>query len=284
MTLPTDNIQQAGKFQWFYRESTPVCEMRSTVVLLHGIVSQSYSWRSILPALAEQGFRTIAPDWLGTGYSDKPELFEFAYTPDAFGEAFGQFVDALELESFHLVAQGFLGSVGIQYALRNPQRIDRLAILNAPITQDCSLPWRLKQMALPLAGEMMTQDPLLVDRTLEGGGGYRVADEDLDVYRRPFLKSSDAGRSLLATLRRLQLPKITAEIEKGLQEWNRSEKPLLFAWGDRDPWLSLETIQPFVQNLKGAELKILQEVGHYPQEDWAEKVSEVLLTFLRQSI
>lgn len=233
MTLPTDNIQQAGKFQWFYRESTPVCEMRSTVVLLHGIVSQSYSWRSILPALAEQGFRTIAPDWLGTGYSDKPELFEFAYTPDAFGEAFGQFVDALELESFHLVAQGFLGSVGIQYALRNPQRIDRLAILNAPITQDCSLPWRLKQMALPLAGEMMTQDPLLVDRTLEGGGGYRVADEDLDVYRRPFLKSSDAGRSLLATLRRLQLPKITAEIEKGYKNGTdrRSPSSLLGAIG-----------------------------------------------------
>ena len=262
----------------------PIGEIRSTVVLLHGIVSQSYSWRSILPTLAEQGFRTIAPDWLGTGYSDKPELFEFAYTPDAFREAFGQWVDALELESFHLVAQGFLGSVGIQYAVRNPERIDRLGILNAPITQNCQLPWRLKQMALPLVGEMMTQDPLLVDRTLEGGGGYQVADEDLDVYRRPFLKSSDAGRSLLATLRRLQLPKITAEIETGLQQWSQTDKPLLFAWGDRDPWLSLEMIQPFVQNLRGAELKVLEEVGHYPQEDWAEKVSDVLLTFLRQRI
>lgn len=262
----------------------PIGEIRSTVVLLHGIVSQSYSWRSILPTLAEQGFRTIAPDWLGTGYSDKPELFEFAYTPDAFREALGQLVDALELESFHLVAQGFLGSVGIQYAVRNPERIDRLGILNAPITQNCQLPWRLKQMALPLVGEMMTQDPLLVDRTLEGGGGYQVADEDLDVYRRPFLKSSDAGRSLLATLRRLQLPKITAEIETGLQQWCQTDKPLLFAWGDRDPWLSLEMIQSFVQNLRGAELKVLEEVGHYPQEDWAEKVSDVLLTFLRQRI
>ena len=281
MTAPTDNIQQAGKFQWFYRESMPVSSLRGTVVLLHGVVSQSYSWRSILPRFAEQGFRTIAPDWLGSGYSDKPDVLDFAYTPDAFLEAFGALLDALELESVHLISQGFLGSVGIQYALRHPQRIDRLGILNAPITQTCSLPWRLKQMTLPFAGDMMTQDPLLVDRTLEGGGGYRVEDEDLDVYRRPFLKSSDAGRSLLATLRRLQIPKITAEIETGLRQWN---KPLLLAWGDRDPWLPLDQIQPFAQSLKGVGFQILEETGHYPQEDWPEKVSNALLTFLRQTI
>jgi len=192
----------------------------------------------------------------------------------------GTFLDALNLKTFHLVAQGFLGSVGIQYALRNPDRVDRLAILNAPVTRACQLPWPLKRMALPLVGDMATQDPLLVDRTLEGAGGYRIEDEDLDIYRRPFLKSSDAGRALVATLRRLKVPKITAEIEDGLKQWS---KPLLFLWGDRDPWLTPDLIQPFAQSLSTAEFTLLEEVGHYGQEDWPEKVTEALLLFLKRS-
>ncbi|MGA0199810.1 MAG: hydrolase, partial [Prochlorotrichaceae cyanobacterium] len=134
---------------------------------------------------------------------------------------------------------------------------------------------------LPLGGEMATQDPLLVDRTLEGAGGYRVEDEDLDIYRRPFLKSSDAGRSLVATLRRLKVPQITAEIEDGLKSWS---KPLLLLWGDRDPWLPWEEIQAFAQTLSGAEFTTLEEVGHYAQEDWHEKVSEALILFLKRKV
>ncbi|MGA1410452.1 MAG: alpha/beta fold hydrolase [Prochlorotrichaceae cyanobacterium] len=283
MTTPTDNIEKAGKFQWFYRESEPLTPSpdRLPVILLHGIVAQSYSWRGVLPSLAEQGFRTIAPDWLGTGYSDKPDLFDFSYQPDALVQELGNFFEALGLEKVHLVAQGFLGSVGIQYALRNPDRIDRLAIVNAPINRNCRLPWKLKQMALPLVGDMATQDPLLVDRTLEGAGGYRVEDEDLDIYRRPFLKSSDAGRSLVATLRRLKVPQVTAEIEDGLKSW---AKPLLLLWGDRDPWLPWEEIQAFAKTLPGAEFSALEEVGHYAQEDWHEKVSEALILFLKRKV
>lgn len=277
----TDNIVQAGQFQWFYREFLPNQDPeagRSPVVCLHGIVSQSYSWREVLPELAAQGFVAIAPDWLGSGYSDKPELMDFAYTPEAWIRAFGEFLEALELDRINLVAQGFLGSIGIQYALRYPDRIDRLAIFNSPITRRCQLPWRLKQMALPLAGDMMTQDPLLVDRTLEGGGGYRVEDEDLDVYRRPFLKDSSAGRALLATLRRLNVPQVTAEIEVGLRQWT---KPLLLGWGDRDPWLPVDLIEAFAQELPQARFAAMEEVGHYGQEDWPEKVRDLLISFLR---
>ncbi|MFM7366852.1 MAG: hydrolase, partial [Sphaerospermopsis kisseleviana] len=101
---------------------------------------------------------------------------DFAYTPDAFIKALDDFIQAIELERFSLVVQGFLGSVGLQYALKNPQKIANIAILNAPISTSAKLPWKIQQMGLPLAGEMMTQDPLLVDRTLEGGCRYRIED------------------------------------------------------------------------------------------------------------
>jgi pimeloyl-ACP methyl ester carboxylesterase len=275
-----DNWIEVGKLTWFYREALPLNSSdRVPVVLLHGIPAQSYSWRKILPTLANQGFRAIAPDWIGSGFSAQPDRRDFAYTPEAFLEALEAFLQAMNIERFTLVVQGFLGSVGLQYALRHPEQIDRLAILNAPLTTAAKLPWKLRQLGIPLVGDMMTQDPLLVDRALEGAGGYRVEDADLDIYRRPFLRSSDAGRALLATIQNLQLQQVTAEIEAGFQQW---KQPILVAWGMRDPWLRLDIAKQFTHALPDAELVELEEVGHYPQEDWHEKVSDALLPFLRR--
>lgn len=280
MSSTTENWVEAESFRWFYREAVPIgITDRAPVLLLHGIPSQSYGWREVMPALAKHGFRAIAPDWIGSGFSGKPDRRDFSYTSDAFIEALEAFLKALGIHQFSMVVQGFLGSVGLQYALRHPEQIERIAILNAPITTNSKLPWKMKQLGLPLVGDMMTQDPLLVDRTLEGGGGYRVEDRDLDVYRRPFLKSSDAGRALLATIQNLELKQTTAEIEAGLRQWTR---PILFAWGDRDPWLPLNSAQHFAQSLPDADFIKLEEVGHYPQEDWHEKVSDALLSFLRR--
>ena len=275
-----DNWIEVGKLTWFYREALPLHSSdRVPVVLLHGIPAQSYSWRAILPTLANQGFRAIAPDWIGSGFSAQPDKRDFAYTPEAFLQALEGFLQTMGIERFALVVQGFLGSVGLQYALRHPEQIDRLAILNAPLTTAAKLPWKLRQLGIPLVGDMMTQDPLLIDRTLEGGGGYHVEDADLDIYRRPFLRSSDAGRALFTTIQKLQLKQVTAEIETGFQQWSQ---PVLIAWGTRDPWLPLDIAKQFIQNLADAKLVELDEVGHYPQEDWHEKVSDALLPFLRR--
>ncbi|MDX2096199.1 MAG: alpha/beta fold hydrolase [Leptolyngbyaceae cyanobacterium bins.59] len=273
-------VLSVGSLEWFYRECRPVGEItKPPVLLLHGLVSQSYSWRSALPALAEQGFWAIAPDWIGGGFSAKPDRRDFAYTPAAFEKALEELLQALEISSFYLVVQGFLGSVGLQYALHHPEQVERLAIFNTPLSASVKLPWRIKQMGLPLVGDMMTQDPLLVDRTLEGAGPYQVTDEALDIYRRPFLQSSDAGRSLLATIQNLQLSASMAEIEQGFKGWPR---PTLVAWGVQDSWLPLELGRNFAAALSDGEFLELSEVGHYAQEDWPEKVNEALIPFLRR--
>ncbi len=270
-----------NSLEWFYREVEPIGQTDLLpVLLLHGIVSQSYSWRNILPALAKQGTRAIAPDWIGYGFSSKPEKRDFAYTPDAFITALSGFIQALELQRFSLVVQGFLGSVGLQYALRHPEQIANIAIINTPITSAAKLPWKIQQLGLPLAGEMMTQDPLLVDRTLEGGCRYVIEDKDLDVYRKPYLKSSSAGRGLLSTIRNLQLQPAMIEIESGFKEW---QQPILIQWGMIDPWLSVDIAENFADSVSHAELIRLNNVGHYPQEHYPETVLEDLLPFLRRS-
>ena len=276
----TEHSIKVGSLEWFYREANPIGRSDNRVVLLlHGLPSQSYSWTAVMPALAEKGFRAIAPDWIGFGLSAKPDRRDFAYTPDAFINALADFIQVLELERFSLVVQGFLGSVGIQYALRNPDRIDRLAILNAPVSATAKLPWKIQQLGLPLVGDVLTQDPLLVDRTLEGGSRYVIPDKDLDVYRRPFLKSSDAGRSLLATVQNLQLKQSMAEMESGFGQWTA---PTQIIWGMKDPWLPFTQAQDRATSLKNVELIQIEEGGHYPQDHWSAKVSDALLPFLRR--
>ncbi|MEQ8384821.1 MAG: alpha/beta fold hydrolase [Coleofasciculus sp. A1-SPW-01] len=279
MSIQEKSIQ-VGSLEWFYREATPVNpSTQPPVLLLHGLPSQSYSWSALMPDLADKGFRAIAPDWIGAGFSAKPDRRKFAYTPDAFIKALAEFIQHLQIERFYLVVQGFLGSVGLQYALRYPDQVERLAILNTPVSSASQLPWKIKQLGLPLVGDMLTQDPLLVDRTLEGGSGYRVSDKDLDVYRRPFLSSSDAGRSLLMTVKNLQFKSSMAEIEAGFRNWNQ---PTLILWGIKDPWLPLVQVQEFAKMIKNVELVELEEAGHYPQDHWSEKVSNNLLLFLRR--
>lgn len=274
-----EELIEIGVLKWYYREAKPIGRSdRLPVVLLHGLPSQSFTWTEVMPTLAEKGYPCIAPDWIGFGNSSKPDKKEFAYTPDAFIEAFAAFIQALQLEKFSLVVQGFLGSCGIQYALRHPQQIERLAILNAPISTSAKLPWKIQQLGLPLAGEMITQDPLLVDRTLEGGSGYGISDKDLDVYRRPYLKSSAAGRSLLWTVRNLQMQQSMAEIESGLRQW---EIPTLIAWGMKDRWLPFSQVEPLASSIRDVEVSKLADVRHYPQEHWSDKVSEALIGFLR---
>jgi pimeloyl-ACP methyl ester carboxylesterase len=275
-----EKIVEVGRLQWFYRETNPVNKTdKPPVLLLHGLPSQSFTWTAMMPDLAAQGFRSIAPDWVGYGRSTKPDKRDFSYTPDAFVDALTGFIQAIELDRFYLVVQGFLASAGIQYALRNPDKIERLAVINTPVSGNIKLPWKMQQLGLPFIGDMMTQDPLLVDRTLEGGSRQTISDKDLDVYRRPFLKSSDAGRSLMNTVRNIQLPQSMAEIESGWKAWTR---PTLFVWGLTDPWLSVEPAQKLVGSLQNAELVTLEQAGHYPQEHWSEKVGDALITFLRR--
>jgi len=271
---------EVGSLQWFYREANPVnASHKPPVLLLHGLPSQSYCWCELMPDLTEKGFRAIAPDWIGSGLSAKPDKRDFAYTPDAFIQALGDFLKTLEIERFYLVVQGFLGSVGLQYALRHPDQIERLAVLNTPVSSAAKLPWQMQQWGLPLIGDMVTQDPLLVDRTLEAGSRYQIEDKYLDVYRKPFLKSSDVGRSLMVTTKNLQMKQSMAEIESGYANW---KQPTLIFWGMKDPWLPFTQAEQFANSLKNVEVVKLEEGGHYPQEHWSGKVSEALLPFLRR--
>ncbi len=230
-----------------------------------------------MPAITASGMRSIAPDWIGFGNSSKPEKRDFAYTPDAFIAAFAELVDVLKLDRISLVVQGFLGIVGIQYAIRYPDRVDKLVILNAPLATSAKLPWSLQQLGLPIAGEMLTQDPLAAERILEAGCKAVIEDEYLEIYRKPYLKSSAPGRSLLATIRNLKLTEALTEITTGLPNL---EIPIQILWGIDDPWIDCSQAESFVKSLKQAKLIKLATAAHYPQEHHSVEIKKLLIPFL----
>lgn len=279
MSIKTDKIQ-VGKFQWFYRQ-TEITSERIPLLFLHGLPSHSYTWQKLMSFLAESDIPSIAPDWLGCGFSDKPSPKDFAYTPEAFIQELGKLITALKLEKFYLVVQGFLGSVGIQYALQNSDRVEGLIIFNAPIAGNTKLPWLMKQFTFPLVGDMMTQDPLLVDRTIEKGSGFVVADRDLDVLRKPFLQSSQVGRALMAISKKLQLEHTTKEIEGGLSQWT---KPTLIIWGAADKWLDITEVKKLATANSEIALVELPQAKHYPQEHWASDIAKEIVQFFRRKI
>ena len=278
----TDKTLDTGKLEWFYREAVPESpNNKPPILLLHGLPSQSYTWLPILTQLAENGFQAISPDWIGSGLSDKPEKRDFAYTPQAYLEALTDLINTLKFDRLSIVVQGYLASVGIQYALQNSDRIEKLVILNTPLTPAAKLPWPMTQWTLPFVGDMVTQDPLLIDRTLEGGSGFVVTDEKLDVYRRPYLKTSAVGRALMVTTKNLKLAKTLPEIELGLKSWS---KPALIIWGMLDPWLAAESVEELVKTNSQLELIKLPEAKHYPQEHWPDEIGAVLIPFLRRQV
>jgi pimeloyl-ACP methyl ester carboxylesterase len=277
MSIVEKNIQ-VGSLEWFYRQVEGKGD-KPTVVFLHGIPAHSFMWCELMSQLEEKGFSAIAPDWIGSGFSAKPDKREFAYNPEAFIKALTEFLAALEIEKFSLAVQGFVATAGIQYAIANPDKIDRLIIFNTPLTTEAKLPWKMQQWGIPFAGDMLTQDPILVDRTLEGGSGFIISDTNLEYYRLPYRQASSVGRALVATIQNLQLKEVVQKIQTGLASFSR---PTQIIWGIEDPWLNVEAVENLAKTNNNIELMKLAEAKHYPQEHFSSEIGESLLTFLRR--
>jgi pimeloyl-ACP methyl ester carboxylesterase len=105
-------------------------EEAEAIVFLHGFPESHRTWRAILPDLARD-FRVVAPDQRGFGASDKPEGVEH-YKTDRILEDLMALADALGIARFTLVGHDWGGAVAWLAALRHPNRIERLVIVNAP--------------------------------------------------------------------------------------------------------------------------------------------------------
>lgn len=285
-TVSVDGLGKEGPLDIFYRQVVPAVDNDPTtaVLLLSGLPASSYSWRDVLPSVADvANLRAIAPDWLGFGLSEKPSPgFVWSYTTDAYVESLGAFLDAVGVERVRcVVVQGWLATAGLLWSLRNSDRVDAVYIVNAPLPDsNPKMPFALSKWGLPgMMGDAFAQDSLSVEQAIEGGGRYKLAISDCEVYRRPQMLSGDAGFSLAAATRGLAMKATFSELAK-LKDWN---KPIGVAWGLDDKYLKLSVAENFIKNVcPQAELTKLEGAGHYAQEDFAERLAENLNLFIRK--
>lgn len=275
---------QVGKFKWFVRETGTSDTQLGTIVFIHGAPTQSYSYRVVMAQMGDAGYHCYAPDWLGFGFSSKPQPgYGFPYTEEAYHEEFDKLLSELCIDSpFFLVTQGFLvGSYGLTWALKNPNRITKLVIFNSPLTTSASIPNLFWQLRFPLLGEFTCQTPIIAERFVEGGSPYVLKDEKADVYRLPYLSSSAPGFSLLEATRKATFKDLTSRIESGFSS-GRWDIPILVAWGISDKYLRQLEAETFQKNnISTITVDMLEGVGHMPQEDWPEKVVDSLKRFMK---
>ncbi|XP_052182677.1 uncharacterized protein LOC127795192 [Diospyros lotus] len=273
---------KSGDLIWFVRETGSPEGRRGTVVFLHGAPAQSYSYRVVMSQMADVGFHCFAPDWIGFGFSDKPQPgYGFDYTEEEFHAEFDKLLDILGINSpFSLVVQGFLvGSYGLTWALKNPSRIMKLAILNTPLTVSSPIPGLFQQLRIPLYGEFTCQNAVMAERFIEAGSPYVLKLEKADVYRLPYLSSSGPGFALLEAARKANFKGISSQIETGFASGSW-EKPVLITWGISDKYLPPSVAEEFQKkNPSFVRLKLIEGAGHMPQEDWPEKVVDALRAF-----
>ncbi|GAB5471906.1 MAG: alpha/beta hydrolase [Maribacter sp.] len=268
----------------FYREAgSPENE---TILLLHGFPSSSHMYREIINELSDN-YHLIAPDYLGFGLSDMPEVSEFDYTFENTTLLISNFIKVLKLESFYLLMQDYGGPVGFRIATANPNSIKGLIIQNANAYMEGMGEWGMKigtfKKNNDMQGLLAFKDYLL---SLEG-----LKDQYLN-------EASDSDKidasSYLTDYAFLNRPN-AREIQTALfsdygsnfpiypewQEYFRNHQPkTLVLWGKNDRYFSPEGAKAYSKDLKNSETHFF-EGGHFMLEEYAEEAAKLITNFIK---
>jgi haloalkane dehalogenase len=241
------------------------------VVLMHGVPVSSFLYRKVLPLLAARGLKGVAFDLPGMGLSERPR--EFDYTWSGLGRWTGAAVDALGIEKCHLVLHDIGGPIGLEWALRNRDRVKSLTVLDTLLAVDGFRRfWAIALAAPPLLGRawvLGTRPPFSRWLFYATGIADRSATPAAEVDAHfTLLRGDDGGRAYQRIVRGFER---TAEKERfyldGLRE---VDWPAQIVWGDRDPALGDDQRRPIEEAL-GTRSNILP-AKHFLQEDQAPAI------------
>jgi pimeloyl-ACP methyl ester carboxylesterase len=262
---------EAGGVRSFVREQGE----GEPVLLMHGIPVSSFLYRKVLPLLAERGLRGVAFDLPGLGLAQKPESFDYSWS--GLGRWTGEAVDALGIGRCHLVLHDIGGPVGLEWALRNRERIVSLTVLDTIIdVARFRRVWTMDLARPPVLGPLWVatiRPPVARWLFYLQGIGDRSATPVHEVDAHIALLHRDGGgRSFRQIVRGFEL---TEEKERlytdGLREagW-----PSTILWADRDPALGEDRRRAFEEAL-GIEARVIS-AKHFLQEDQAPAVADAI--------
>ena len=236
-----------------------------TVILLHGLADDVGVWGAVMPALAAK-HRVIALDQVGFGRSDKPLL---NYRVSTFVDFLDGFLNELKIKRASLVGNSLGGWVAADFALKHPDRIERLVLSDAAgyaalaKTMD---PRALNALHLASREDIRYLGPL----TFRDKRFYE--DVDLAFKQRVAAGDSYTVSQLLDSMRRGE------NVLDG--RLGAMEKPTLILWGRDDKLIPVNFAARFNKEINASRLRIIDGCGHMPHVECPEKFNDALLQFL----
>ncbi len=250
---------------------------KPAVVLIHGYTASVYVWKTTAPMLAEAGFRVIAVDLLGFGYSEKPSWFDYSIQGQA--RMVSRFMDRLGIGRATVVGSSYGGAVAATITLDNPERVEKLVLVDAVINDDLKSHPILKLVSFRGIGEVLT--PFLSDSkalmryrmhgTLAKANHHMITDDRIENIRRP-LHAADSHHSLLATSRNWS----ANHIERDAHLINQ---PTLIIWGEEDHVIPIKNGYKLHKEILNSRFVILKDCGHVPPEEKSEIFAELVSEF-----
>ncbi len=258
------------------------------VLLLHGFPQFWYEWRYQIPVLVEAGFRVVAPDMRGYNLSDKPPGVR-AYRVELLARDVERLILACGERTATVVGHDWGAIVAWITAMRHPERVERLAILNVPhparfldgllspgqvLRSSYMFFFQIPRLpeAVIRAGDFALLRSVLATDPVRPGA---LTAEDIERYVEAIARPG----ALTATLNYYRaLLRSPREMGSLLE---RIEAPVLVIWGERDRSLSRRLAEPprlWVPNLLRVER--LREASHWVAEDRPREVNTLLLDFL----
>lgn len=276
MSPPEIRYIEVGEFDLGYRELGE----GPAVLLLHGWPTSSWLWRDVMIPIARSN-RVIALDLPGFGSSSKPPDQHYGFR--FYDDILTGFLDGLGIETVALGVHDLGGPVGVHWAIQNPARVRRLALLNTLVYPDLS--WAVKAFvaicSLPVARGWITS-PRGIRFAMRLGvfKKSRMEGAALEPYQAPF-RDDGARRALAATAKGLSVGGLK-RIEAGLPDLRI---PLRLIYGEEDRILPdvAETMARVAREVdQDVEITPLRGVGHFCQEERGEEIGEMLAAFFAE--
>jgi pimeloyl-ACP methyl ester carboxylesterase len=258
------------------------------VVLLHGFPEFWYSWRLQIPALAEAGFRVVAPDMRGYNLSDKPRGAK-NYRAELLGQDVVRLIRACGEERASVVGHDWGAAVAWMVAMHHPKQVEEVAILNVPHPERFlrglrtlrqlrkswyifffQIPW-LPEIAVRAGNFAPLRAAFRNDRMRAGAFSSRDIERYVEAISRP--GALTAAINYYRALFRLTPTRARRQIR-------RVEMPVLVIWGEQDRYLGAELAEPARNRVPNVRVERLPDASHWVQLDRPEKVNALLLEFL----
>lgn len=243
------------------------------LVLLHGAFSSLHTYNAWTEILKKH-FRIIRPDLPGFGISNNK--IDHSYGITIYTDFLKEFLDILDIENCYLAGSSLGGWVSWEFALRYPEMVKRLILLDsAGFMEPEAVPLPFKMARTPLVGKIIKY--VIRKNVLEQFlkqvyyNQNKITEELLDRYYDLFSREGNPEAFLSL---------VNGHFKDNTRKLKYITAPTLIIWGENDEWIPIKYAHKFYQKIPNSKIVIYEHVGHIPMEEAPNMTAQDVLEFL----